>query len=57
MLRPSYGKFCTHCGAQVLTKHGKPAKELYDEDLFKKSNILKLVRARIPRSLLPVFLW
>ncbi len=36
-------KYCTHCGAQVFTRRGVPAAELYDEDLYGKSNILRLL--------------
>ena len=36
-------KFCTHCGAKLLDKSGQPVFELYDEELHKKSNILKLM--------------
>ncbi len=36
-------KFCTHCGQTLLTRDGHPAYELYDEELHKKSNILKLM--------------
>ena len=36
-------KYCTHCGEPVLTRRGLAATELYDEDLFRKSNILKLL--------------
>ena len=39
----SNAKYCTHCGKAVLTRRGRPATELYDEDLFRKSNILKLL--------------
>lgn len=37
------GKFCTHCGAQLLDKNSKVACQLYDEELHRKSNILKLM--------------
>lgn len=36
-------KFCTHCGASLLDKNKQLAYELYDEELHKKSNILKLM--------------
>jgi len=36
-------KFCTHCGENLLDKNNKPAFELYDEELHRKSNILKLM--------------
>lgn len=36
-------KFCTHCGALLLDKNNLPAHELYDEELHRKSNILKLM--------------
>ncbi len=36
-------KSCTHCGRRVLTRAGKPASQLYDEDLHRKSNILRLL--------------
>jgi len=36
-------KYCTVCGAQLLDKNNKPAIELYDEELHRKSNILKLM--------------
>ena len=35
-------KYCTHCGRQLMDKNNKVATSLYDEDLHKKSNILKL---------------
>ena len=35
-------KHCTVCGAQLLNKDNGPARELYDEELHRKSNILKL---------------
>ena len=35
-------KHCTSCGAQLLNKDNSPARELYDEELHRKSNILKL---------------
>lgn len=40
---PKSQKFCTHCGAELLDKNNKPALELYDEELHRKSNILKLM--------------
>jgi len=36
-------KHCTVCGALLLDKNNKPAIELYDEELHRKSNILKLM--------------
>lgn len=40
-------KFCTHCGQTLLNKSGtKNANELYDEDLFQKSKILRLLDCR-----------
>ena len=36
-------KYCTHCGEVLLDRHGRPLYELFDVDLHKKSNILKLV--------------
>ena len=36
-------KYCTHCGNVLLDRHGQPMYELFDVDLHKKSNILKLV--------------
>ena len=36
-------KYCTHCGVQLKDKNNKPAFELYDEELHKKSNILKVM--------------
>lgn len=36
-------KHCTVCGAQLLNKDNSPARELYDEELHRKSNILKLM--------------
>ena len=36
-------KFCTHCGAPLMDKNHRPAYELYDEELHRKSNILKLM--------------
>lgn len=36
-------KYCTHCGVQLLDKNNQPAYELYDEELHKKSNILKVM--------------
>jgi len=36
-------KFCTNCGALLLDKSNRPALELYDEELHRKSNILKLM--------------
>eukprot|EP00093_Oithona_nana_P010242 10242.XXX_463511_464345_1 [CDS] Oithona nana genome sequencing. len=36
-------KFCTNCGALLLDKSNRPAFELYDEELHRKSNILKLM--------------
>jgi len=36
-------KYCTVCGAQLLDKNNRPAIELYDEELHRKSNILKLM--------------
>lgn len=35
--------FCTHCGEGLVDRQGKPALQLYDEDLYKKSKILKLM--------------
>lgn len=35
--------FCTHCGEGLVDRQGKPAVQLYDEDLYKKSKILKLM--------------
>jgi hypothetical protein len=37
------GKYCTHCGEGLVDRHGRPASELYDEELHRKSNILKLM--------------
>ena len=42
MMRSSQ-KFCTNCGALLLDKNYRPALELYDEELHRKSNILKLM--------------
>jgi len=36
-------KYCTRCGAALKTKGGKPAVQVYDEDLFAKSKILRLL--------------
>ncbi len=41
-------KHCTHCGSTLLGKGSGsgaeiPAKELYDEELYEKSNILRLL--------------
>jgi len=37
-------KICTHCGAVLWNRRtGRPVKELYDEDLFSKSKILRLL--------------
>ena len=36
-------KYCTHCAKVLLDRNGKPMFELFDVDLYKKSNILKLV--------------
>lgn len=36
-------KYCTHCGVQLKDKNNQPAYELYDEELHKKSNILKVM--------------
>ena len=37
-------KICTHCGAVLWNRRtGQPVKELYDEDLFMKSKILRLL--------------
>ena len=36
-------KHCTVCGEQLLDKNNRPAYELYDEELHRKSNILKLM--------------
>ena len=36
-------KHCTVCGDQLLDKNNRPACELYDEELHRKSNILKLM--------------
>ena len=36
-------KYCTHCGVALVDRHGNPMHELYDIELHKKSNILKLV--------------
>ena len=36
-------KYCTNCGVQLLDKNNQPAFELYDEELHKKSNILKVM--------------
>lgn len=37
-------KICTHCGAVLWNRRtGRPVKELYDEDLFIKSKILRLL--------------
>lgn len=43
MTEERHFKFCTHCGQGLLDRHGRPATELYDEELHKKSNILKLM--------------
>ena len=40
-------KFCTHCGQTLTDRHGQPALELYDEELHKKSNILKLMSCTV----------
>lgn len=40
-------KFCTQCGSGLASrKTSKPLTELYDEELFAKSKILKLVECR-----------
>ena len=38
-----YQKHCTHCGEPLSDRHGKPLYQLFDMELHKKSNILKLV--------------
>ena len=44
MAESTRDKICTHCGALLLNRHtGRPAKQLYDEDLFVKSKILRLL--------------
>ena len=43
MTMPQNQKYCTHCGKPLLDRHGKPMYELFDVDMYKKSNILKLV--------------
>lgn len=39
-------KICIHCGAPVLTRQGQPAQALFDQELFRKSKILKLLECR-----------
>ena len=36
-------KHCTHCGEALSDRHGRPLYQLFDVDMHKKSNILKLV--------------
>ena len=36
-------KYCTNCGVLLRDKNNQPAFELYDEELHKKSNILKVM--------------
>jgi len=44
MMTEKKGKICTHCGAVLWNRRtGQPVKELYDEDLFMKSKILRLL--------------
>lgn len=43
MKSASSAKFCTHCGAVLKDKNQQIAHELYDEELHRKSNILKLM--------------
>jgi len=37
------GKFCTVCGAPLLARDGREAEKVFDEDLFSKSKILRLL--------------
>ena len=37
-------KVCVQCGAPVLDPAGRPRAQLYDEKLFNKTKILKLVQ-------------
>ena len=44
MMTEKKRKICTHCGAVLWNRRtGQPVKELYDEDLFMKSKILRLL--------------
>ncbi|TRY77116.1 hypothetical protein TCAL_00048 [Tigriopus californicus] len=39
-------KICIHCGASVVTRQGQPAQALFDQELYRKSKILKLLECQ-----------